>query len=175
MSILAWIIVGSGSRGSAKMWITRSSASPSIRRGRWSKTVTSTGQRLHRPPISTPVNLDDPRESYRWVQLSSTNEGARAVLLIPRTASRRRPQSSKSGSPSSTNHIGKSRSASVGQDGLVNGWRLPPKEPDRPLAETLDSASSRKNSSRGIRGIELEGFGPGVETFSCAGPSRLVY
>ncbi len=34
-------------------------------------------------------------------------------------------------------------------------------EPDRPLAETLESASRGKNSSRGIRGIKLEGFDPG--------------
>lgn len=57
MSTLAWIIVGSGSRGSAKMWRTGPSAPPSIKPARWSKTVTSIGQRLHRPLISTPVNL----------------------------------------------------------------------------------------------------------------------
>ncbi len=61
MNILAWIIAGSGSGGSAETWTTGPSASPSIRRARWSKTVTSTGQRLHRPPISTPVNLRRPK------------------------------------------------------------------------------------------------------------------
>lgn len=54
------------------------------------------------------------------------------------------------------------RSASVIRQGrLVNGWRLRTDEPDRPLAETLESASSGKNSSRGVRRIKLEGFDPG--------------
>ena len=57
MTMLAWISVGSGARGSTKMWTTGPSASPSARPAGWSKTVTSTGQRLHRPSISTPVNL----------------------------------------------------------------------------------------------------------------------
>ena len=48
---------------------------------------------------------------------------------------------------------------SAGQ--VVNGRRLRREKPVRPLAETLESASSGKSSSPGIRGIELEGFGPG--------------